>query len=89
MNAYLGQDAELGFIGSLMKKELIIEHFRGEDLVRSEEVLKKYRGQNIGLTDALIIAIAERLKIRHILTTDRRHFSVIHPSHCGQFVLLP
>ena len=89
LNTYLGQNAELSFMSSLIKKELNVEHFRDSDLVRSEEVLKKYKDQNIGFVDALIIAISERLKIRHILTTDRRHFSVIHPNHCEKFILLP
>jgi len=89
LNTYLGQNTEQSFISSLMKKKLIVEHFRDSDLIRSEEILKKYRDQNVGFVDALIITISERLKIRHILTTDRRHFSVIHPNHCKKFILLP
>lgn len=40
-------------------------------------------------TIAAIVAIAERLNVRRILTLDRRHFSVIRPQHCAAFELLP
>jgi hypothetical protein len=29
------------------------------------------------------------LQIREILTTDRRHFSLVRPRHCTGFILRP
>lgn len=89
LNTYLGQSAEMGFINSLIDKELAIEHLNAHDLTRCVELLKKYNDSNIGFVDASIIAITERLNISKILTTDRRHFSVIKPNHCEAFILLP
>ncbi len=89
LNIYLGQSAEIAFIHSLINKELNIEHFNSSDLVRCKELLKQYSDLNLGFVDTIIIAISERLKIREILTTDRRHFSVIKPRHCEAFTLLP
>jgi hypothetical protein len=33
--------------------------------------------------------MAERLDITTILTTDRRHFGVVRPSHCERLRLVP
>lgn len=89
LNTYLGQTAENGFISSLKEKELSIEHFTAHDLARSLEIMMQYNDLNLGFTDASIVAIAERLKTRKILTTDTRHFSVVRPKHCSSFILLP
>ena len=37
------------------------------------EILSKYNDINLGLVDASLIAIAERLKTDKLLTTDRRY----------------
>lgn len=89
LNIYLGQSAEIVFIRSLINKELNIEHFNANDLIRCAELLKQYNDLNLGFVDATIIAISERLKIHDILTTDRRHFSIVKPKHCEAFTLLP
>ncbi|OGW28926.1 MAG: hypothetical protein A2X59_11640 [Nitrospirae bacterium GWC2_42_7] len=56
-------------------------------------VLNKYLGPskdaNLGFVDASIMAIAERLKVKKIFTTDRRHFSILKPKHCKSFTLVP
>lgn len=89
LNSYLGQSAEAAFIKSLSERELVVEHFNPDDLTRASELLRKYGDSNIGFVDASLAAIAERLKICKILTTDRRHFSIIKPRHCREFDLLP
>ncbi len=89
LNTYLGRSAEIGFINSLINRELVVEHFNADDITRCVELLKKYSDSNIGFVDASMIAISERLNIYKILTTDRRHFSVIKPNHCEAFTLLP
>lgn len=89
LNAYLGQSAEIGFINSINNRELIIEHFNFDDLARCIALLKKYNDFNFGFVDASVMAISERLKVSKIMTTDRRHFSVIKPMHCDAFTLLP
>lgn len=81
--------AENEFISSLINKAITIEHFTARDLVRGLEIMMQYNDLNLGFTDASIIAISERLKIRKILTTDRRHFSAVRPEHWDSFILLP
>jgi len=89
LSSYLGQSSEVSFIQSLINKEIIIEHFAPNDLIRCAELLKQYNYLNLGFVDTTLVAISERLKIRRILTTDRRHFSTVKPKHCEAFTLLP
>jgi len=58
-------------------------------LERAAEILEQYNDNNIDLVDAVVFAMAERLKIKKILTVDRRHFGVFRPVHCEAFELLP
>jgi len=89
LNEYLGQDAEAAFVKALINREMTLEHFSVQDLVRASDLMEKYQDNNIGFVDASTVVIAERLKICRILTTDRRHFGAIKPQHCKKFTLLP
>lgn len=89
LNTYLGSDAEISFVKSLVNRELLLEQSTFQDLSRIAELLKKYDDVNIGFVDASLVAVAERLRISGILTTDRRHFTAVKPQHCKEFTLLP
>ena len=82
-----GPKAEAAFVRTA--SELTIEQLEASDLLRSAELVEKYADFPIGFVDASIVAIAERLDIRDLLTTDRRHFAVIRPAHCERLRLLP
>ncbi len=69
--------------------ELLLEGVILSDLERADQILQKYSEANIGFVDATVVAIAERLGIRLIVTTDRRYFSLFRPNHCRAFELLP
>jgi predicted nucleic acid-binding protein len=47
------------------------------DIVRALELDAKFKELNLGLVDAMVAAVAERRRIRRVLTTDRRHFAAI------------
>jgi uncharacterized protein len=83
----LGAAAELAFVQSLVAGELDVEDLRRPDLVRCSDVMRRY--PQIGFVDASIVAMAERLKIETIATTDRRHFESIRPKHTKAFRLVP
>ena len=74
---------------SIVNGEMSVEELTIQDLRRTLELLRRYEDAEIGFVDATVVAIAERLKIRRILTTDRRDFSFIRPRHCKEFELLP
>lgn len=53
------------------------------------DLVERYADFPLGGSDASVIAIAERLSITTILTTDRRHFAAVRPAHIEAFTLLP
>ena len=83
----LGTREELKLIEAFAKGEVAIEPLRESDLNRALAVMIKY--PQLGFTDATIVAIAERLALTTIATTDRRHFSAVRPQHARQFTLVP
>jgi predicted nucleic acid-binding protein len=89
MNTYVGRDTERRFVLSLLQGEMRVENLTIEDLKRASRLLEQYQDANIGFVDATVVAVAERLRIRRLLTTDRRHFTLIRPRHCPAFHLLP
>jgi predicted nucleic acid-binding protein len=59
------------------------------DYGRAEQLVIQYADMPLGAVDASVVAIAERLKIAEVATLDRRHFSVVRPSHIDALRLLP
>jgi predicted nucleic acid-binding protein len=53
------------------------------------EILDQYADARIDFGDATIVALAERLGITRILTTDQRHFRLFRPRHCTALEILP
>lgn len=85
----IGAAAEIAFIRAVADGEFIIEALEPEDFTRIAALMDKYADLPLGFVDASVIAIAERLVTRDILTTDRRHFSVVRPRHARTLALLP
>jgi hypothetical protein len=81
--------AERQLLRALFDGELVLEGIDRRDLERADVVLQKYADAKIGFVDASIVALAERLDVRTIATTDRRHFSLFRPKHCRAFELVP
>lgn len=89
ISAHLGSLAEVQFVRSVQRDEVRVEFLKKEDLARTVEVMDKYSDAGLGFVDASLVSVAERLKIREVLTTDRRHFSMVRPRHCSIFALKP
>jgi predicted nucleic acid-binding protein len=83
----LGTAAEQAFVDSLVAGELSLENLAPADLRRTAALMKQY--VSIGFVDASVVAVAERLRLPRIATTDRRHFSGIRPRHVPAFELVP
>jgi hypothetical protein len=52
-------------------------------------LLDQYADLDLDFADACIVALAERLNVRRLLTLDRRHFAAVRPQHCPGFEVLP
>lgn len=85
----IGVAAEHAFVCAVAAGEFTIEPLDTDDIERVAEVMEAYADYPIGFVDASIVAIAERLETREILTTDRRHFGVVRPRHARGFTLVP
>lgn len=83
----LGPVAERRFVQSVADEEISLEAVTARDFKRSTELLAKY--PDIGFVDASVCAVAERLKLRTIATTDHRHFGPLRPAHTESFDLVP
>ncbi|MGI9021346.1 MAG: PIN domain-containing protein [Solirubrobacterales bacterium] len=59
------------------------------DLQRCRELEAEYTDLDLGIVDASIIALAERLDEPKVATLDHRHFSVVRPAHRPALHLLP
>jgi uncharacterized protein len=77
------------FLGDLASGELVPEHVAPADWLRIAELVASYRDLPLGAVDASIIAASERLGARVIATLDRRHFSIVRPTHREGFELVP
>ena len=84
-----GPQAELRFLAELVEGRFEATDVEQSDWVRIAELVSTYRDLRLGASDASVIALAERLKIKQIATLDHRHFSVIRPAHVEAFELLP
>ncbi|MEX2236336.1 MAG: PIN domain-containing protein [Dehalococcoidia bacterium] len=85
----LGVRVELELLRSLASTDFQIEHLTASDLTRSITLIERYADAGIGLVDASLVAIAERLGIEAIFTLDHRHFRMVRPRHCPAFTILP
>jgi predicted nucleic acid-binding protein len=87
LRARLGAAAEQAFVASVARGEVSVEPIKRSDWTRIEQVMREY--DSLGLVDASIVAIAERLKSRELATTDRGHFAAVRPRHLERFTLVP
>lgn len=85
----LGYPVLIRFLNSIVGGELPVVQVEPEDLARTAEILEKYADSRVDFVDCVVVAMAERLNVRRIMTIDRRHFSLLRPKHCDYFVIVP
>ncbi|MGH7624028.1 MAG: type II toxin-antitoxin system VapC family toxin [Gemmatimonadaceae bacterium] len=85
----IGAAAETAFARAVGAGEFVLEPLEPEDIVRAADLMSIYIDARLGLVDSCVMAAAERLEILGVLTTDRRHFSLVRPRHTTAFRLLP
>ena len=58
-------------------------------LLRSGELIDRYRDLPLGLVNATVVAATEMLTETKLATLDHRHFTVVRPAHTTALALLP
>ena len=89
LGARVGAAAEERFIRAVASGEHLVEPLTQADFERAADLMHVDADFPLGFVDASVVAIAERLDITTLLTTDRRHFGVIRPAHCERLRLVP
>lgn len=89
IEARLNAVTEVQFLGDFARGHFLVEPVASDDWLRIAELVWTYRDLPLGTVDASVIVTAERLGIMEVATLDRRHFSVVRPSHVEAFELLP
>lgn len=85
----IGPTAELAFATSIERGELIVGQLAAADWGRITSLVADYEDMNLGVVDASVIALAERLDLTTIATLDRRHFVAVRPRHAASLLLVP
>lgn len=85
----LGPADEAGFLRAIDEGELDRVDLVDTDWARAVELIDRYADLGLGVVDASLIAVAERLGVTTVASLDRRHFTVVRPSHCAAFELIP
>ena len=84
-----GTSAWLLFLDDVLAGAYRLEAPTTADLGRARELQARYADLDLGIVDATIVALAERLDLTRVATLDHRHFTVVRPSHVEAFELLP
>jgi len=66
-----------------------IEPPTAADLVRCAELQARYRDLGLGIVDASVVALAERLGEPKVATLDQRHFRAVRPGHVAALEIRP
>ena len=84
-----GPQAWSAFVADIERGAYRLIHPTDGDLKRAAELEQAYHDLDLGLVDACIVALCERIGESTLATLDHRHFSVVRPRHCTHLTLLP
>jgi uncharacterized protein len=84
-----GAKAVISVLRAFYASDFTLMELMEADHRRMFEILEKYHDTRIDFVDACIMALAERLPLKRILTFDHRDFGIFRPAHVERFELLP
>ncbi|HZD22443.1 MAG TPA: PIN domain-containing protein [Acidimicrobiia bacterium] len=82
-------NAWLVFLEDILAGAYRVEAPTHVDLQRCANLQAGYAHLELGVVDASVIALAERLDETTIASLDHRHFRAVRPAHTSGFTLLP
>ena len=78
-----------GFLQSIELGAVRVVDLERGDYTRVRELCRRYEDLPLGLVDASVVTLAERLGERRVATLDHRRFTVVRPRHVAAFELVP
>lgn len=85
----LNPDVWIAFLEDVLAGSYRIEAPTQVDIRRCKELQSLYRDLDLGVVDASVLALVERLGESKVATLDHRHFSAVRPAHAKALQLLP
>ena len=85
----LAPEAWLVFLDDLLAGVYRVEPPTVSDLARCRELQDRYADLALGIVDASVVALAERLGEPKVATLDQRHFRAVRPAHVDTLGLRP
>lgn len=85
----LGPGAWLVFLEDALAGVYRVESPTGADLARCRDLQDRYADLSLGVVDASIVALVERLGEPKVATLDQRHFRAVRPAHVEALELRP
>lgn len=85
----VGVAAELAVLEELSGGAYELPALGATELADCVKLVRKYSDQDIGVTDASLVVLADRFSTRRILTLDHRHFGVLRSLDGKKLVLVP
>lgn len=89
LQKYVGTPAMADFVEGLATTQMRLILPEPDDYQRAAELARQYADARLDFVDALIIAVAERMRVTTVLTLDQRHFRMVRPRHCEGFEIRP
>jgi uncharacterized protein len=77
LRTHVGQGAARLFLRDITAGAFLVEWGALADLTRARELDEQYADLNLGLVDAVVMAVAERIGATAIATLDVRHFGAV------------
>jgi len=85
----VGQAAERALLDEVGRGVYRLETFDAAEVAAAERVIGRHAALEIGVADASIVVLAERYRVRDLLTLDERHFRTLRGPGGRPFRLLP
>lgn len=89
IGARLGPATEAAFVASVAGGDFSLVDLTTADWERCAVLVEQYADLDLGLVDASVVAVAERLGITTVASIDRRDLLVVRPRHVEAFELIP
>ncbi|MGH9083518.1 MAG: PIN domain-containing protein, partial [Acidimicrobiales bacterium] len=86
---FVSVDSEAHLLESVAAGKLAVEPLVAVDYDRAAALVRTCADLGLGVVDATVVAVAERLRVTELATLDHRDFSVVRPAHTAAFTLLP
>lgn len=86
---YLGEVVSRTFLGDITSGAFKHINLDLTDIENIVKIMTVYADIPIGFVDASLLVLSDRYSISHILTLDRRHFSIMRSQTFDSLTLLP